>query len=135
MFYTLFHGTSKKNSEIILSQGWDSQFPLFLTDDKALAHYYGESSMEDMEDDDYAILKVIVEEEDLEADQHSFDEPISFILKKHVNDEDEWHEGINNGSIPYPEKFDFETSLEYANAVKISNKNALDNTVIFVGTL
>lgn len=114
MLVKLYHGTSEKSLVQLLENGAEK---IYLTSDSDQAEYYAECASEE----DGSIPKIVVievEESLLKADLPSFDEPLSYILGYHdFNAEDDWHEAIEEGEIPYPEFDDWKTSLKYAKTV------------------
>ncbi len=110
MYIKLYHGTSKVKIDEMLKNGTKK---IYLTSDSDQAEYYAECAAED--DESESVIAVVeVDINMLKADLPSFDEPLTFILEFNDLSEDEWHEAIECGDIPYPKINDWQTSLKYA---------------------
>ncbi len=110
----LYHGTSSKCLEDIIKNGTSK---LYLTSSLDQAEYYAECAS-DEDETEQVVCIVEVQIETLKADLPSFDEPLSYILKhNNVNSENDWHEMIENGDIPYPSQSDWKTSLKFTQSV------------------
>lgn len=118
-YITLYHGTDINSASKIIETGLKEGS--YLTSLEELAEYYAECAMEETGADDYTTLKIIVPTNILEADTNAFDEPITISYKKLCSSEYDWHNMIENGKIPYPNKDDWKTSLKFTHSVKITN--------------
>lgn len=110
----LYHGTSSKCLEDIIKNGTST---LYLTLSLAQAEYYAECASEEDETEQVVCI-VEVPIDILKADLPSFNEPLSYILKHNdIESEDDWHDMIENGEIPYPQQSDWKTSLKFTQSV------------------
>lgn len=119
----LYHGTSEKNYQLIKEQGFLN--PGYLTSNEDQANYYAECVAEE-DDSSEVILTVEVETTTLRADTASYNEPLSYILKRNKLKEDEWHESISKGEIIYPSEEEWHISLEKVQCVKNIEKISLE---------
>ena len=116
----LYHGTRSSRLPEIFRDGL---LKPYLTSDLEIAEYYAEEVdhlRKSTEQDVPVILEVEVDESDtaIRPDYPSFDEPLSFFLYELVEDEEDWHDKIESGDIPYPEnQDDWQTSLDVVRSV------------------
>ena len=119
---TLFHGTTKKIAETIIKEGLKANS--YLTSREDVAEYYAEVAMEDAVDKgdadaDCVILSVIVKQNDLRVDYCAYEEPLTYYRNDFTKCDSEWHEGVNNGDIPYPKDIkDTAVALSVTGCVK-----------------
>ncbi len=109
------HGTCACCADKIVKEGMNEYS--YLTTSETVADYYAEVTREECDCEDEVILAVEVHESELLADTNSFDEPLTFVWNEHADSESDWHDMIESGEIPYPEKEDYKTSLEYVGSV------------------
>ena len=115
--HKLFHATSLAKKASILRDGLQSSSCLTTCEDTA--EYFGIEAMERDGCDDYVVFEVTLSEHDLKVDYPAFEEPISTYYKRWAKDDRAWWEGIENGSIPYPDnEYDAKTALNVTTCVR-----------------
>lgn len=113
----LYHGTSRSNVKRILMEGVEN---LYLTLDREQAEYYAECASED---DGSEPIVCVVEAciDRLVADLASYEEPITFVLKKNgYSSERDWHANILEGHLSVPSIEDWKSSLKLTGCVKLT---------------
>lgn len=108
----------------------------FLTCREDVAEYYSECAVDEEpnwqgKENGHVLLAVRVPVSMLLADLPSFDEPLDFCLEDHAEDEDEWHEMIEAGDIPYPDRADWLTSLQFTGSVACAGNVPLASIELF----
>jgi len=112
----LFHGTSDAILGKIAKKGLKGRTSL--TDSEELAEYYAEEAVAELGGSEI-ILSVEVDENNLRVDWPAYDEPLTFYRDEYACDDEEWHEMIEEGEIPYPNNDkDWATALEATWSVK-----------------
>jgi len=112
----LLHGTSSAALPGIRVSGLKSPC---LTDHQKSAEYYAQEAVEELGGEP-VILAVVVDTAYLQADYHSFEEPLSFIYNKYAGDEDTWFAMLEAGDeISWPkDRDDWQTSLKIVGSVR-----------------
>lgn len=130
----LLHGTTEAAWVRIQESGAMTRPYLTCRDD--VAAYYSECAVD--EEPTYQgqanagiLLAVRVPTALLRADLPAFDEPLDLYRDDHADSEDEWHELIENEEIPYPEREDWLTSLQYTGCVASAGDVPLANIEVF----
>lgn len=121
----LYHGTDSVSAENIIKNGLKEHS--CLTSDENLAWYYAEARLEELEDKkaltddiDEVVLRVVLDNDKLVVDYPAYEEPISIYRDEYVGNDEDWHEGCENGDIPYPkDKDDVTAALEATTCVRV----------------
>ena len=119
-----YHGTDSVSAQKILQKGFNARG--CLTTDIDLAWHFAECRIEELkendellEDTDEIVIKVEVENIDLVVDYPAYEEPITIYRNNFCNNESDWHQGIEDGDIPYPlNETDVETALSVTTCVR-----------------
>lgn len=125
----LLHGTCSCCAGKILKNGMNEMSCLTCNED--VASYYAEVACDDCNCGEEVILSVSVEYSDLIADLNSFNEPLTYFRKFYATSDENWHDMIESGSIPYPELNDFQTSLNYVTSAIHKSKIDASSISIF----
>lgn len=114
----LLHGTSSNQVEAILAEGLKAH--TCLTSSEELAQYYAECAA-DEDGGEPVWLLVEVDPRTLRVDYAAFQEPLTYYRDEHARNDDNWHEMIESGEVPYPASDkDWKTALAVTWSVKTS---------------
>jgi hypothetical protein len=125
---TLYHGTDSKSAADIMENGLNARS--CLTSSLEVADYFGEARIEELQDlgeltdcIGQVILAVNLPVDRLVVDYPAYEEPISIYRNVHTTCDREWHDGCDNGDIPYPkDELDVLPALEATTCVRVSGK-------------
>lgn len=121
----LFHGTSASNARAILESG-ELRSP-YLTSCEEQADYYAECAADETEDA-AVIFELEVPDNLLEVDFNAYAEPLTYFRNQWASSEEEWHEKIDCGEIPYPDHHrDIGTALKVTRSLKTSVNISLEH--------
>lgn len=134
---TLYHGTDSLSAQDIIDNGFAARS--CLTTCVQLADYYCEARMEELqdkgklnEDIEQVILQVVLSVDALVVDYPAYEEPISIYRNKLFGNDEDWHEGCENGDVPYPEnEFDVEPALEATTCVRVKKRVSADIFTVY----
>jgi hypothetical protein len=128
---SLFHGTTQTHAEKILKEGFLPN--TCFTTDESLAEYFAECANDEHQDehgerDNEVILVVSLPQEQLKVDWPAFEEPISIFRNEWVDSDEEWSEGMEDGSIPTPANDDdVSVALEVTTCVRCKDAIPAEN--------
>ncbi len=112
----LYHGTSAGNARRILAGG--ALLKPFLTSCDEQAAYYAECAGEEARQSPVVIVLEIPDDL-LAVDFNAYEEPLTYFRKKWATSEEDWHEKIESGDIPYPEHAgDIHTALQVTGSLR-----------------
>lgn len=122
---TLYHGTTAEHAQAILTDGLRAG--TCLTSREDIAEYYAECAVDEATDEGRdtheVILAITVERDQLCVDYPAYEEPLTYYRDEFVSSDEEWHTGLEDGSIPYPDNDnDVDTALSVTACVKTTSK-------------